>query len=332
MSKSREPASPNYEGAAQATAAGNLDAARAAATANRVNQITPQGNLTYAVTGQDSHGNDIWTATQSLSPDQQAIYQGQNNLSKGLLSTAQTGLSSVDKLLGAGGSLDESRLARMPIQGESVQDAVFSRLRPQIDYDRGMLESKLANQGITQGSEAYNNAMRSQSQRENDLYTQAALQGINTGLTARQQGIQEQYAAQDRPLNIVNALRTGSQVSSPQFVNAPQQAATAGPDLLGAAQSTYNSQLGNYNAKQAGMNNLFNLGGSLGSAYLFSDPRLKTNVKRIGTHPLGIGIYSYEYLWGESSIGVMSDELERVMPQAVSIHPSGYKMVNYAYL
>lgn len=41
------PPPPDYAGAAQATAQGNLEAARVAAAANRVNQITPYGTLTY---------------------------------------------------------------------------------------------------------------------------------------------------------------------------------------------------------------------------------------------------------------------------------------------
>lgn len=269
---SSPPPAPDYAGAAQATAAGNLDAARAAATANRVNQITPQGNLTYKITGQDPHGNDIWTATQTYSPDNQQIYQGQTDLSKGLLGTAKTGLGYVDKALSTGGNLDESKLASMPIEGMSVQDAIMKRLQPQIEQNRASLDQKLANQGITPGSEAYNRAMTQQGQNESDLYTQAALQGINTGLTARQQGIQEQYTAQDRPLNIVNALRTGSQVSAPQFVNVPQQATTQGADLLGAAQAQGQYNQGAYNAQQAQGNAMTSGLFSLGAAALGAPP------------------------------------------------------------
>lgn len=261
------PPAPDYTGAAQATAAGNLDAARAAATANRVNQITPQGTLTYQITGQDPHGNDIWTATQTYSPDQQQLYQGQTNLSKDLLNTANQGLGYVNSALGTGGALNESKIAQMPIQGQTVQDAVMSRLQPTIQHNRDALTQQLANQGITPGSEAWNYAMKQQGQNENDLYTQAALQGINTGLTARQQGIQEQYTQQDRPLNIVNALRTGSQVSTPQFVNVPQQQTTTGPNYLGAAQSQYAGDLSAYNAQTQANSNmmggLFSLGGSV---------------------------------------------------------------------
>lgn len=260
------PPAPDYTGAAQATAAGNLDAARAAATANRVNQITPQGTLTYQITGQDPHGNDIWTGTQTYSPDQQQLYQGQTDLSKALLGTANQGLGYVNNALGTGGKLDESKLSQMPIQGQSVQDAVMSRLQPTIQHNRDALTQQLANQGITPGSDAYKYAMTQQGQNENDLYTQAALQGINTGLTARQQGIQEQYTQQDRPLNIVNALRTGSQVSTPQFTNVPQQQTTPGANMLGAAQSQNQYDMGLFNANQASSNNMTSGLFSLGSA------------------------------------------------------------------
>ena len=47
LGKSDAPPAPDYTGAATATAAGNLEAAKVAAAANRVNQVTPYGNLTY---------------------------------------------------------------------------------------------------------------------------------------------------------------------------------------------------------------------------------------------------------------------------------------------
>ena len=48
MAKSSAPPPPDYAAAAQATAQGNLEAARAAAQANRANQITPWGTLTWS--------------------------------------------------------------------------------------------------------------------------------------------------------------------------------------------------------------------------------------------------------------------------------------------
>ena len=141
---------------------------------------------------------------------------------------------------------------------------------------------------------------------------------------------------QDRPLNVVNALRTGNQVQGPQFVNPSQQGFAPGPDLLGATQAQYQADLGNYNAKAAQqgglMGGLFNIGSAaMSSPWLMSsDRRLKRNIKRIGTHDTGIGIYTWEYLWGAPGVGVMADEAETVIPEAVLTDANGFKMVDYS--
>lgn len=70
-----------------------------------------------------------------------------------------------------------------------------------------------------------------------------------------------------------------------------------------------------------------------------SDRRLKENIVRVGTHALGIGLYLFDYKatyrdtwgWGRQ-FGVMADEVEDVMPEAVVQHLEGYKMVDYAML
>lgn len=79
-------------------------------------------------------------------------------------------------------------------------------------------------------------------------------------------------------------------------------------------------------------------GGSAGMS-MMSDRSAKENIVRFGEHPLGIGIYLFEYkaehreVWGYGhQFGVMADEVEQLMPEAVAIGPDGYKRVNYAML
>ena len=62
-----------------------------------------------------------------------------------------------------------------------------------------------------------------------------------------------------------------------------------------------------------------------------SDRRLKSNIVRVGTHPLGIGIYEYD-LGGKRERGVMADEVARVKPEAVVRGDDGYARVNYGML
>jgi Chaperone of endosialidase len=329
--KDSAPPPPDYTGAANATAAGNLEAARATSAANKVNQVTPYGNLTYSINGKDSYGNDLYTATQTLSPSQQAILNQQNKLNQGLLGTANTGLNYANDILSKPG-VDTSKLAQVGINpGENYSDAIMRRLAPQIQQESEQSDAQLANQGIAPGTEAYANAKRQLAQNQNDRQVAAITGGMNVGLNANQQGFQQQAYNQMQPINVINALRTGSQVSNPNFVNVPQQANTAGADILGATQQGYNAQLGATNANNAAsgnfMSGLMGLGGAI-----FSDRRLKKNIKKIGEYTNGLGLYIYDYVWGQPSVGVMADEVEAIMPEAVIMTASGFKAVNYDML
>jgi hypothetical protein len=71
----------------------------------------------------------------------------------------------------------------------------MSRLGPQIEAQRASTFQSLRNQGVTEGSEAWNNAIRSQQQGENDLMTQAQLQGLNLDMSANQQGYGQQLSS-----------------------------------------------------------------------------------------------------------------------------------------
>ena len=336
------PPPPDYAAAAQQTAAGNLDAARQATAANRVNQRTPYGSLDYAITGEDPYGNPTWTATQSLSPVQQQLLDYQNQTSMGLGRLAGQGLGYVENMLQT--PFDTSALPSTGFNpSQTYQDAYMQRLAPQLQQGREQLQQQLANKGIDIGSTAYDRAMQNQAQRENDLLLGATTQGFGVGQQARQSALQEQAYLRNEPLNTLSAVRTGSQVTGPQFVNSAQQATTAGPDLLGAAQMTNNAQMGAYNAQQAGQNSMTQgLMGLAGAGMMaFSDVRLKQNIEPVGVLANGLTLYSYEYidevklhpLAGEGlQVGVMAQEVEQVFPYAVKTLDDGYKVVDYGLL
>jgi hypothetical protein len=88
--------------------------------------------------------------------------------------------------------LDLSGLAKMPINaGMTAQNAIMYRLAPQIQKEKENLEQQLANQGVTRGSQAWNNAMSDQDKRQNDLLNQVALSSIDADMAARLQGFNE---------------------------------------------------------------------------------------------------------------------------------------------
>jgi Chaperone of endosialidase len=69
---------------------------------------------------------------------------------------------------------------------------------------------------------------------------------------------------------------------------------------------------------------------SLGTA-MFSDSRLKENIKKIGKLPNGVPLYSYNIKGTDlPQIGVLAQEAQLYKPNAVHLDESGYLKVNYA--
>jgi hypothetical protein len=113
----------------------------------------------------------------------------------------------------------------------------------------------MANKGIGAGTPAYNTAKQLLGQNQNDRLNSATVSGLNAGLTANQQAFNQAGYNQMQPINVINALRTGSQVSTPNYVNPALQSTTQGPDLLGASQAQYGAQLGATNAANQNASN-----------------------------------------------------------------------------
>ncbi|AHB50343.1 hypothetical protein W911_14605 [Hyphomicrobium nitrativorans NL23] len=56
---------------------------------------------------------------------------------------------------------------------------------------------------------------------------------------------------------------------------------------------------------------------------------------QIATDPRGFGIWLYRYLWDPPTVrrvGVMADEVQQVMPEAVQTGDHGFQMVDYGKL
>ncbi len=189
------------------------------------------------------------TVTQSLSPQQQALFDSQNRISQYMAGIGERGLMGIGNTLGS------------PLDSGSGTDAtnkayaaMTSRLDPQWQQAQQQQETQLRNQGIDTGSEAYQNAMRTFNQGKNDAYQQANLGAMGYAPTQQQLDISGRLA----PLNELNALRTGAQVQNPQFQ--PYSGANIAPTNTMSAQQMYqNGLMGGYNAEVGSANN-FNSG------------------------------------------------------------------------
>ena len=216
--------------AAQANAQGNLGGALQATAANRINQQTPYGSLSYQQTGTDAQGNPIWSANQQLSPELQQFTQS---------SLAGLQASQANPMYGIN-------------PGDTYSNAIMQRLAPQQSQAREALDAQLANQGIMPGSEAYNRAKVLQGQTQNDALTSAIVGGMQTGLQA--QGLQNTTAANIRNL------------ATPGYVTPYNQAAVAGPDYLSAYTSQNATDIARANAEAAQRSSLLSTLGGLGSS------------------------------------------------------------------
>lgn len=357
----KAPKTPDYAGAATATAEGNKAAALTAGALNRPTQITPTGSQTWSLKpGADPNNPQPgdWIATTSYSPEQQKLYEGQTSAQQGLVDTANIGVGGLAGL-GVGQGLGEvapsftgdvSKTAdQFSADRQAISDALYANqtkyLGDQFARDDERLRSQLLSRGLTEGSAAYDNALRDQQRTQNDAYGTAAnyattqsaqmqklmqdalLNSATTQQNLYTQGLSGAATEQNQPLNQILALMGGGQVSQPNLQAYGQYGQYQGADMLGAAQSRYNSGLaGAQFNNQVNSQNMQDLA-QMGMA-LFSDRRLKSNIRPICTLPSGQVLYAYD-IFGQPSVGVMADE---TAPDAVITLPSGYQAVDYSQI
>jgi hypothetical protein len=353
------PAAPDPVATAQAQGAMNKETAIANAELGMVNQYTPYGNLIFSQRGTSAAGTPQYESRTELSPEQQKLLEMSQ---KGDLGTAQLGLDQLGRITNAVST--PFSFGGLPSYGEQDQtaaaakaeEALMARLNPQFQRDEEALRTRLVNQGIGVGSEAYKTEIERFNQAKNDARQQAVLGGQQYGnaelaaaLQRRNQGIQEYTTQRNAPLNEYSALTSGTQIQNPQFASS-QQGNIAPVDYAGLVNQNYQNQLGQYNQQVAGQNSrsasLFGLGGQLGGSFLgskagsaaiasipalFSDAELKENIIPVGTEN-GHQVYEFNYIGSDSKyIGVMAQDVEKYMPEAVS-EIDGYKAVNYGML
>lgn len=287
-----------------------------------------------------TQGSDVprYQQTTELDPSQQRQLALSNQLSENALNTGLglwqnvTNATANPFKIQGGPVLPENYSAdRDRIQGE-LYDRAMSRLEPQFQRDTNALENKLINQGLTRGSEAFDQALKENQYGINDARNsamQSAIQqagneqsrmfGLN--LAGRQQGIQEQSLERSQPINeIATLLGLGGSVQTPQF-SAPPSVQIQPGDIQGNVWNAYNAQQQQNAQKQAGMNSLFGLAGNLGAAAIgLSDRSYKRNIKEIGTWHNGLKVYEFTYKndpHDQVHIGFMADEVRKVHPKAV---------------
>jgi hypothetical protein len=251
------PKPPDPKVTAAAQTATNIGTAIANNELQLIDQRTPYGSLTYNQTGSydytdpssgDVHTIPTYEAVTELTPIQQQTLDRTQRAQRNLAGLANQQSGFLKDYLAEPATFDTSE-----IEGR-LYDLGSQRLDPRFEQQREGLRTRLANQGVTPGSEAYRREMEALSQAENDAYNQLILQG-------RGQAFNEAVTQRNQPINEITALLSGSQVTNPNVaVQSPQGAATT--DYAGLVNQNFAQQQQNFQQKSAGVNSL--LGGLFG--------------------------------------------------------------------
>ena len=263
-------ASPDYIGAANAQGAANSQAALDSSKLSNPNINTPYGSQTvqYGLDGDPHHA----TINQTLSPAQQALFNQQNAISQGMGNLAQNSIGQVGASLSQ--PFNQAGLPPPAMSGgagwQHAFDSIINRNQPLMDRDQAALDTRLSNQGIFGGSEAYSNAQRDQATKVNDFRLGAQQNAqqqeqsqFGMDSQARQDAITQQNFFRTQPLNELNSLRSGSQVTNPTFQQYQGTTAAPAPVFAGSqaqgqfAQNQTNARTASSNAFSSG---LFGLG------------------------------------------------------------------------
>jgi len=328
-SKSKAPKPPDPKETSAASTSTNVGTAIANAFLGNVNQITPDGSLTYDQTGTfdwydpytgRTYKIPTFTATQELSQQQQAIKEQTDAAELNLAGLANQ----------QSGFLQDYLAKPFEYDNQDVENWAYDlgsqRLDPRFAKEEEALRTRLLNSGIREGSAAWNSEMERLSQGKNDAYNQLMLQG-------RAQAYQEALAGRNQPINEITALLSGSQVSQPNFVstNMPTIPTT---DVGGLINQNYQQKLAAWQQEQAGLGGLFSGLGSLAGGLIgLSDDKAKKNKKRHGDIEGEMGVWSFNYkdepAGTPKHVGLMASEVEKVKPSAVKKGKDGLKRVDY---
>lgn len=263
--KGDSPDPPDYEGAARAQGAANVQTAIANNIMGRPNESTPYGTRTwnqqgtYTIPGAD--GNPaidipLFQSSVNMTPQGQKRWDQEQRIIGQYGNIAEGGLGRIGKSFGTPFKFNSAD----DLQNQT-EDILMDRLEPRMERSRQQKEDNLMIQGHNRGGQAWSSMQDDIGQQENDQRRQAVVEALKV----RPQVMQEELALRNIPLNEVNALRTGSQVQMPQFQSYGSSGAQA-PDIMGATNQQYQAQLGQHNAQAAqgasALGGLASLGGA----------------------------------------------------------------------
>ena len=243
MGRSSAPKSPDPAKTAAAQTQVNIDTAIAQQRLGQISQTTPWGRLDFRQTGSQNYVNPHdgsvtkipqFAMVQSLSPQAQRIHDARIKAKGALAGVAAAraarlgslpalrdvpahGPQLVDQIADAG-AIRRSYGSNFAAQRNAVQDALLARLSPSLEEDRRALEVRLAGQGITAGSAAFDRQIDTHNRARNDARLAAIL-----GAGTEQSRLVGMEADRARFANAAQAQKFAQNAARAGFTNAARQ-------------------------------------------------------------------------------------------------------------
>lgn len=249
MSFGDKPTPPDPNVTSQTQQTYNLQAAQAQNKNNSYNQSNPFGSLDYVADPNSPSGYTIKTA---LSAPQQGLLDTQVGTQGIAGQTAQNLLRNTSGMYSNAPDLSGKATA------DKLNQWSQNYLQPIYNQQSSNLEAQLRSQGLTPGSEAYNNAKNLLARNQGDTTNQYLQQ--NQG-QAFGQALQEYQT----PLQTIAGLYGAAAPTGPTFQQAPS-AQIQPPNYSGAVQNNYTQQMQGYEQDNANMGKLLVAGAGLAAA------------------------------------------------------------------
>lgn len=314
------PAPPDPYAVAAAQTQTNKDTAKYTAEMNMVDQTNPFGTTKYTQSGTNPDGSPKYSATTALNAPQQQLMDTMVNTQQGIGSAANKLIGNLGDSLSTAPNLNTDALT-------SKMMGWFNKYeKPIWDQQQSNLDSKLAAQGITQGSDAWNNAQNLQARNVGDATNSYLMQAEPTAYS-------QALSTYQAPIQTLGTLLGQSTPGNVNQNNAATPTTHMDPaNISGDIYQSYQSKLGNY---ENTMNGLFSIPSALLGGWarmgMPSDIRVKENISKVGQLDNGLPIYIFNYKTdpdGIPQVGLMAQDVEKFRPDAV-FERNGIKHVDY---
>jgi hypothetical protein len=240
MSFLSPPSAPNPTQTANAQAAYNQQAATAQQKTNMVNQFDPYGGLSYTA---DPNAPGGYSANINLSPQQQQLLNQLTGSQTALGGAGQTLAGNVAGMYGTAPDL----LSQSGQTGQYLQGLFNQYQAPIFQQQQSNLDAQLANQGLTPGSEAYNNAQNLLARNQANA-TQSFTMGMQPQAFA--QALQQYQLPLQTAENLMGA--GAPTLPNQAFVQTPTSQIQP-PDYQSAVNQQYAAQMANYQNMMKGL-------------------------------------------------------------------------------